>query len=290
MSKSADKTRLDLMCQHVLSEAMKRQIKAELAGAIDEDRFCLTAVTAIKQNPDLGDANPQSVYAAVKRAAHDGLLPDGREGVITIYNRNMGTKQNPRYEKHAMWQPMIYGITKLFHKNGMTVDTQVVYKNDLFEQEFGDDPKIRHIPTKLGEDRGPMVGAYAIIKAPNGQVFREVMDAEQIEAIREQSKSPNSLGWSKFTSEMWRKSPLRRLAKRVPLPERVRSAVESEDLDLADLEHAPPRLLEQQSDMPATLSKVVGAEIARVLKLVQEQTGEVIEQPPERASDEDNVL
>jgi recombination protein RecT len=291
MSKAEDKARLDLMCAHVLSEAMRRQIKAELAGTMDEERFAITAVAAIKQNPDLADANPQSVYAAIRRAAHDGLLPDGREGVVTVYNRNVGTKERPRWERHAMWQPMVYGITKLFQKAGMWVDTQVVHKNDLFEQEFGDEPRIKHVPAKLGTDRGPMVGAYAIIRKDQ-HAYREVMDAEQIEAVRAQSKAPNSLGWATFTSEMWRKSPLRRLSKRVPLPERVRSAVESEDLDLAADEPVPtgPKLVEQIPDMPSTLAGALGEAVAKAFKPEPEPKGEVIQPEPVPTSGEDNVL
>jgi recombinational DNA repair protein RecT len=43
------------------------------------------------------------------------------------------------------------------------------------------------------------------------------MDKEQIAAVRSQSRAADSLMWTKFASEAWRKTVLRRCAKRIPI-------------------------------------------------------------------------
>lgn len=284
MSKPRDQTAIELMSATILSEGMKRKIQAELAGkGVDEKKFQLAAVTALRMNPALGDCNPQSVYNAVQRAAHDGLLPDGREGVITVYNVNVGTKQQPRWEKHAQWNPMVYGIIKKLGKHRMVADMQVVHENDEFSQEFGDNPTIMHRPPKLGQPRGKEVGVYAIVKMADGHVYREVMDIEQIDQIRKQSKNADGV-WAHWWGEMARKSVLRRLSKRIPIPEDVRGVIESEDLDI-ELEpkatDQKPKLIEQ---IPGrTLKDVVKPEaepapaqpVGEELQPAQEETGEL---------------
>lgn len=280
MNKPAEHTRMDEICATILTDGFKRKIAAELQGkGVDHSRFTLTAVTALRTNPDLFDCNAKSLYNAVQRAAHDGLLPDGREGAI-VYFWNKETK-----EKHAQWMPMIWGIVKKLGKYRYYCDTQIVHENDEFLQEFGDNPKIVHKPPKLGQDRGKAVGVYAIIKLPDGHMYREVMDVETVESIKSMSKNANGLMWGKFWTEGWRKSCLRRLTKRVPMPEDVRGVIESEDLDI-NLEDEPkptdvkPKLIEQ---IPArTLETVMGAQPEPV---AAEPQGEVIDAGAQETGD-----
>jgi recombination protein RecT len=263
------------MAETILSESMKKKIAQELAGSnLDADRFGLAAVTALRQNPDIAECTPQSVYNAVQRAAHDRLLPDGREGVITSYNVNVAPKgQPPRWEKHAQWNPMIYGIIKRLGRYRITVDTQVVYEADEFSQEFGDDPKIVHKPPSLGQPRGKGVGAYAIVRMPDGHVYREVMAADDIEKVRQMSKNSGGV-WVQWWTEMWRKTVLRRAAKRIPIPDDARTVVESEDLDID---------LGESMEAPAR-SKLIEQIPAQTLRTVMDPTPEpaVADEPQDK--------
>lgn len=259
--KPREKSRLTVMTETILGESMKRQIAAELSGrGVDEKRFQLAAVTALRRNPSLTECNAQSVYNAIKMAAHDGLIPDGREGTITSYRKNIGSKTHPEYEKHAQWNPMIFGLVQKLGRYSIALDTQCVFEHDEFEQAFGDDARIVHMPPKLGKDRGKMVGVYAIITMPNGHRYREVMSVDQVDQIRNCSRDPDSGAWRDWYDEMARKSVARRLIKRVPVKDEVRATVESEDLDIdLDDDDAPakPKLIEQ---IPAqTIESVVGA-------------------------------
>lgn len=180
------------------------ELASQLPSTITRERFINAAIAAVKQTPDILKATPRSLFAAVTKAAQDGLVPDGREGVITVY------------KNAAQWNPMAYGLRKRAREiDGILVDAQVIHENDQFEWGAGDDPSIVH-KIKLG-DRGKMIGAYAIFKnAQEGILHREVMDAAQIEMTRGQSFAKDSLMWTKFVTEAWRKTVVRRGFKSVP--------------------------------------------------------------------------
>jgi recombination protein RecT len=207
------------------------ELASQLPSNVSRDRFINAAIAAVKQTPDILKATPRSLFAAITKAAQDGLMPDGREGIITLYGQI------------AQWNPMIYGLRKRARElDGIIVDAQVVRENDIFDWEAGDNPRILH-KIKLG-DRGKMVGAYAIFKnSEEGIIAREVMDAEQIAKVREQSRAKDSLMWTKFDTEAWRKTVARRGFKSVPCSAPLERLVQRDD-DLFDFTQdrqiAPP--------------------------------------------------
>jgi recombination protein RecT len=209
--------------------ARQEEIATLLPPTITREAFVATAIVAVKNNPALLECDRRSLHNAVTKAAHDGLRADGREGVI-IPQREDG-------KLTARWQPMVYGIRKRARElDDIMIDAQVVYENDRFLRLQGDDAKIEHEPAPLGTPRGKAIGAYAIFKRGSEVLHREVMDAEQIAAVRAVSKQPNGLMWSKFTDEAWRKTVVRRGAKSVPCSEKLRTAIERHDelFDLTD--------------------------------------------------------
>lgn len=207
------------------------ELASQLPSNVSRDRFINAAIAAVKQTPDILKATPRSLFAAITKAAQDGLVPDGREGIITVY----GTV--------AQWNPMIYGLRKRARElDDIIVDAQVIRELDDFSWEAGDTPRLSH-RIKIGE-RGKMVGAYAIFKnGEEGILHREVMDADQIGKVREQSKAKDSLMWTKFDTEAWRKTVARRGFKSVPCSAPLERLVQRDD-DLFDFSQerqvAPP--------------------------------------------------
>lgn len=183
----------------------EQELAALLPPHISRDKFMNTAVIAAKNNPALLKCNRRQFHAAVTRAAEDGLLPDGREGVINVYGAD------------CAWIPMVYGIRKRARELcGIIIDAQVVHQNDTFVWSQGDDPSITHQPAALGSNRGPMIGAYAIIKIGEEILHREVMDKTQIEAVKSTVRAKGGLLWTKFEPEAWRKTVVRRAVKTIP--------------------------------------------------------------------------
>ncbi len=209
----------DVILKTIASQEFQGKLRTSLPANIDPDRFTRVAITALQQNPDILQGDRNSLYLAILACAQAGLECDGKQAALV------------RFGNKIQFLPMAQGIILRLADCGITCDTQVVYEGDLFDVEYGDNPKITHKPPKLGTKRGEMLGAYAILKAKDGTVYREVMDAEQIEAVRAQSRAKNSLLWTQFAGEAWRKTVLRRCAKRIamPLDQRAERAIEADN-------------------------------------------------------------
>jgi recombination protein RecT len=224
------------------SEPFQVSIQQALPPGMSKDKFTRAAITAIQKNPSILEGEKNSLYSSLVESANVGLLCDGKQAALVIFNTNVGSKQQPRWIKKVQFMPMVGGIVLNLGRAGVTVDTQVVHENDDFEVSFGDDPRIFHKPAQLGADRGTMIGAYAICRTKDGAVYREVMDKAQIEAVRNQSKAKDSLMWTQFASEGWRKTVLRRCSKRIPIvDELIERTLEADNKTFAfDEEDLPP--------------------------------------------------
>lgn len=212
-------------------KAREGDFRAMLPPHIRPQRFIAASLAAAKQTPDLIFADKRTLFSALTKAAQDGLLPDGREGIITIYNTNIAKRGQPdKWIKAAQWNPMVYGLRKRARELGdIIIDAQVVYENDKFIWHQGDDPRIEHTPAPLGTSRGKMIGVYAIFKQGSAILHREVMAADQVLATRNQSKAKDSLMWTTFETEGWRKAVIRRGIKTVPVSEDFENIVRRED-------------------------------------------------------------
>jgi recombination protein RecT len=194
---------------------MEDEFAKVLPPQISAAKFVRCLMTAVQLAPALLRCNRQTLLGAAMQAAQDGLLPDGRYGVIVPYNVKTGHMQ---VEKRAQWMPMILGIYQKLHNSGKLRDisAHVVYEHDLFEILQGDDEAILHRPLAFKE-RGKPIGVYAIAHTKSGGTYRETMSVAEVEAVREMSKSPNSPAWAKSWTEMAKVKVIKRLAKRLPL-------------------------------------------------------------------------
>ncbi len=75
---------------------------------------------------------------------------------------------------------------------------------------------LKHRPD-LTSDRGPATLVYAFAKTKDGGTYIEVMNEEEIEKVKNVSKSKDSGPWKTWPEEMWRKTVLRRLSKKLPM-------------------------------------------------------------------------
>jgi recombination protein RecT len=243
-----------------LREAQREQELAKILSAttVNRDAFMATAIVAVKRNPDLLRCDRRTLHNAVTAAAQDGLMPDGKEGVIIPQWEKIKVNGREQSILTARWQPMIHGIRKRARELGdVIIDAQVVHDNDYFDWAQGDNPHIDHKPEHRGE-RGPMICAYAIFRKGNEILHREVMLAYQIDAVKSISKQPNGVMWKNFEDEAWRKSVVRRGIKSVPsCPEKLRTIIERfDDLHTVDPDTTPalppPDAAPRQIDAKAT--------------------------------------
>lgn len=89
---------------------------------------------------------------------------------------------------------------------------KIIGESDDFEVLEGLQPNIVHRPN--WQKPGKPIGAYAVVILPDGSTDFEVMNLEQIEAVRKRSPASSKGPWVTDWNEMAKKTVTRRLLKR----------------------------------------------------------------------------
>jgi recombination protein RecT len=215
---------------------------AALLGADNVERWRTVALHALAQNKNvLQNCTTLSIVEAIRESAALGLSPTGLLGEGWILP----------YGDQAKFMPGYRGYLKLLRNSGQIkiADAQIVYMADEFSVRLGTEPSIHHIPTLYGEkgedgaylaDRGDYRGAYAWVRLTSGETMIEWMSYDDIMKVAQHSaavRSGKETPWDTDTGEMMRKTPIRRLVKRLPLesmPLVARAAVLDEEGDVIE--------------------------------------------------------
>lgn len=226
------------------------EIKKALPPHITAEKFNRVVITALQNNPSLLDLNRASLFNACMKAAADGLLPDGKEAALVPFQGNI------------QYTPMIGGILKKIRNSGelASITSQVIHKNDKFRYWVDiDGEHIEHEPLLFG-DRGEAIGVYALAKTKDGAIYIEPMTKEQVMAVKKVSRAKAGPWSGDFEHEMWKKTAMRRLSKRLPMSTDLEQVIHRDD-ELYDLEgkeektEAPP-----QQTKSSRLSRIVEAQ------------------------------
>jgi recombination protein RecT len=203
-------------------EKMNKDLHDALPPQIPVEKFIRTTLTAVQMNSDLLGADRKSLLGSTMRAAQDGLLCDGREAALVIFNTKEGKK--------VQYMPMVGGILKKIRNSGelASISAQVVYDKDEFNYELGDNESITHRPF-LGADRGQQIAVYAVAKTKDGAIYREVMSVADVEKVRAASRAGKFGPWVEWWDEMAKKTVIRRMAKRLPSSADVDQVFESDN-------------------------------------------------------------
>lgn len=222
------------------------ELRVALPPHMPPERFVSVVLTAVQNNTDLLAADRQSLWNSCMRAAQDGLLPDGREGAIVIYNAKLKTK-NPnggpdleRWIKKAQWMPMVFGILKKIRQSGQlaTITARVVYGGDKFRHWIDDDGEhVLYEPAEQ-QDRNVVRCVFAAAKTKDDDMMVEILSPADIEKIRSVSRAKDSGPWKDWWDQMAIKSAFRRLSKRMPMSSGLDDLMRRDD-DLYDLDATP---------------------------------------------------
>jgi phage RecT family recombinase len=227
-------------------------------SGVDPASLVRFAMMEWSQNEKLQKCSPESIYLALIACAQVGLEPSGvkQEAFIVPYNdRRAGGYI-------ATFQPGWRGLIKLAKRSGevLAIVPHVVYERDEFELHLGSDARVIHRPC-LKSDRGPILGAYALAKMTNGEFEIEWMPLETLERIRTMSQrgEHESPAYREWADQMYRKAPIKRLCKRLPLGEDYfRAAHLDEQVEAGDL-RSYQRTIDAES---APLAEIAEAEQA----------------------------
>jgi len=182
------------------------ELKAALPPDISPASFIRAVITAATINTDILGCSWQSVWISVMKACRDGLLPDGIEGAIVPYKST------------ATWIPMYQGLLRRFRRSGQFkwITAGIVHEGEEFHHYIDQDGEhFRHVP---GDDTSkPILKIYALATTRDGGQFVCVIPKAEADKIRSMSRTTREDSpWKLWTSEMYRKTALRRLSKMLP--------------------------------------------------------------------------
>lgn len=269
------------------------QLRRALPAHISPEKFQRTIITAAQANPDLLKSDRQALLLACMKAAQDGLLPDGREAALVIFNNREKDGQGKWVNvKKAQYMPMVYGLRKKILQSGEIRDitAKVVYRAEYergtFLYEEGTERMLRHKPDMLLSDEEMqdenIVAAYSIATFKDGSMSYEVMSRAEINKVRQVSKT-GAVGmttyqgaaiqpkgpWVDWFGEMAKKTVMRRHAKTLPMSGDIID-IEGREVDDAELAQSARSVLSVETDDPVALP----AHDAETGELVETVSGE----------------
>ncbi len=199
----------------------KNQIQAALPKHMTPERMLRIAMTEIRKTPKLKICTHSSLIGAIIQCSQLGLEPGGALGhayLIPYYNKKKGVTE-------CQFVLGYRGMIDLVRRSGqvVTLAAHVVYENDVFEFEYGLNEKLRHIPIR--QDKGNLMGGYAVAHLKAGGHQIEFMWKEEIDSIRQDSEEGQYSPWGTHYEEMAKKTVIRRLFKYLPVSIEIQRAV-----------------------------------------------------------------
>jgi recombination protein RecT len=158
-------------------------------------------------------ANIDAVCSAFRNVAAVGVTLDPARKLASILPR----------EKTLMVYDLSYmGLLHLATTSGGIVwgQARVVHEKDEFEL-LGYDEAPKHKFKPFEKDRGPVVGAYVVVKLPSGDYLTNPLHVDDINAIRDRSpawKASKSGPWKTDWEEMAKKTCVKNAWKYWPDP------------------------------------------------------------------------
>lgn len=209
--------------QVLQSKIFLEKLSNSIPNQLDPKRAVQLAITLIKGSKSLSACTPISLMACVVESATLGLELDKLLGHVYMvpFRAKNGTVEAQLIVGYR-------GFAHLMYQSGMvaSISAEVVRPGDKFQIVLGTDRRLIHVPKfpPLKNDHENWRGAYAVASFITGKNEFEYMDREHIEAIRARSQSwrawkkeKRETPWITDGEEMWRKTPLRRLSKRMPV-------------------------------------------------------------------------
>ena len=195
---------------------------------VDINKVVSVALFEAAKNEKLRECSPSSVYLSLAKAVELNLVAGGalhRASLVPLWN-----KGKKCHEAHLWIQ--YTGLIDLARRSGeiSNIFARVVYVNEEFTHEFDleNGEVLRHRP-EYDADVGDPRLAYAVCYFKDGSRQVEVMRKSEIEKIRDNSRAGSSGPWRDYTSEMWKKTVLRRLLKILPMTAEVKNVVNHDD-------------------------------------------------------------
>jgi recombination protein RecT len=236
----------------------RTQIVKYLPRHLDADKMIYVALETVRADSFLRQCEPLSIVQAVLEASQLGLMLGNKLG-----HAYLAPRRDKKANNILKCQLLIgyRGFIALAHRTGnvSSIYPAIVHQGDQFSLKLGTGRQLVHAPVLDPAKRGDWIGAYAVVEFRDGRTDFEWMTRQEIEKVKRCSDSAGEAWspWRRFEDEMIKKSPIRRMAKRLCLSSEdmtlVEAAVRDEyrEMGIEETQTAIPAIREPQRSLPA---------------------------------------
>jgi len=235
----------------------RTQIVKYLPRHLDADKMIYVALETVRADSFLRQCEPLSIVQAVLEASQLGLMLGNKLGHAYLAPRRDKKSNTLKCQLLIGYR----GFIALAHRTGKvsSIFSAIVYRGDQFSLKLGTGRHLGHVPLLDPVKRGEWIGAYAVVEFRDGRTDFEWMTRQEIEKVKQCSESVSEAWspWRRFEDEMIKKSPIRRMAKRLCLSSEdmtlVEAAVRDEyrEMGVEEAQAAVPAIREPQRSLPA---------------------------------------
>src|SRR2546422_7300548 len=254
-------------------EALLVQARAQIVKCLprhlDADKMIYVALETVRADSYLRQCEPQSIVQAVLEASQLGLMLGNKLGHAYLAPRREKKTNTLKCQLLIGYR----GFIALAHRTGKvsSIYPAIVHQGDQFSLKLGTGRQLVHVPLLDPAKRGDWIGAYAVVEFRDGRTDFEWMTRQEIEKVKQCSESASEAWspWRRFEDEMIKKSPIRRMAKRLCLSSEdmtlVEAAVRDEyrEMGIEETQAGAPTIREPQRGRPSTGSNGQGNQTAK---------------------------
>ena len=181
--------------------------KLALPKDFNKSRFALNAVAFLKgANSAVMECGQQQIISCLMQGATLGLDFMAKDCYAVPYKGKLEFMTSPTGD--------IKLVKKYSKRPVKEIDAKLVREGDKFEYTCHDgEYSFTYSPKPFSKE--PIIGAFAWVEYVDGGMLLDVLDKEELDAARSQSRASNSPAWTKFTTEMYRKVAIHRVCKKV---------------------------------------------------------------------------
>jgi recombination protein RecT len=241
------KQNTQLVTIHNNLKSLLQSKQKALPTNFNETRFLQNAMTVLADTRGIETIDPASVTRTMLQGAFLGLDFFNKECYAIPYNENVGTKEKPQWVKKIQFQTDYKGeikLAKMYSINPIAdIYAKIVRKGDIFHESIIDGHQsITFKPQPFNEEL--IAGVFAVCLYKDGTMIYESMGINDIELIKQASKTPTGPAWKLYPGEMAKKAVIRRLRKMIQLefksPEADAAFEEGGQIDFTDYETIEP--------------------------------------------------
>ena len=220
---------------------LARDIKRLSGGGLDAARELLNLQSLMTKNKDLARATPESLIETVSQAAGMGLSLAPQLGhcyaIPRRARRKAGNESWDDYKRNvptvATASPGYRGLIHLAVKSGgiRWCKADVIGAEDDYRSGGPFDAPYMRRNLRVQRDQATALGVFSVVRLPAGDMLTEEMDRADVMAVRSKSEQKESLMWTLFWPEAWKKAVIRRQWKTLPMAwdSQVATAIEHMD-------------------------------------------------------------